>query len=50
MKALSPEVAHSLELLEGASREFTENPLREKVTSLACNWFSKHLVTGGQSR
>ena len=50
MKALSPEVAHSLQLLEGASREFTENPLREKVTSLACNWFSKHLVTGGQSR
>ena len=50
MKALSPEVAHSLQLLEGASREFTENPLREKVTSLACNWFSKHLITGGQPR
>ena len=44
MKVLSPDVDHSLEVLEGASRRFTENPLRAKVTSLACNWFSRHLV------
>jgi len=48
MRVLAPDVAHSLELLEGGSREFTENPLREKVTTLSCNWFCKHLVAGGQ--
>ncbi|HEY4211989.1 MAG TPA: hypothetical protein VGM84_10950 [Steroidobacteraceae bacterium] len=48
MRVLAPDVEHSLELLEGASREFTENPLREKVTTLSCNWFCKHLVAGGQ--
>jgi dienelactone hydrolase len=50
MKELPPEVAHSLELLDGASREFTESPLRERVTSLALQWFSGHLVAGGQPR
>jgi dienelactone hydrolase len=50
MKALPPDVYHSLELLEGASREFTENPLREEVTRRACNWFSRHLIAGGQVR
>jgi hypothetical protein len=50
MKELSPEIEHSLELLDGASREFTENPLRKKVTSLACHWFFRHLVAGGQQR
>src|SRR5690349_5896455 len=48
MRVLAPDVAHSLELLDGESREFTENPLREKVTTLSCNWFCEHLVAGGQ--
>lgn len=50
MRVLAPDVPHWLELLEGASREFTENPLREKVTSLARDWFCKHLIAGGQPR
>ncbi len=49
MKVLPPDVNHSLELLEGASREFTENPLRDEVTRRACDWFSRHLIAGGQT-
>jgi len=50
MRVLAPDVPHWLELLEGASREFTENPLRETVTGKARDWFCKHLVAGGQPR
>ena len=49
-RGMAPDVGHSLELLEGASRSFTEMPLREKVTSLSIDWFRKHLTGGVSAR
>jgi putative phosphoribosyl transferase len=47
LKAMAPDVGHSLELLEGESRTFGDNPLREKVTSLAIGWFCRSLTPAG---
>jgi putative phosphoribosyl transferase len=47
LQAMPPDIGHSLELLEGASQAFVENPLREKVVNLALEWFQRHLIAGG---
>jgi dienelactone hydrolase len=46
LQAMPRDIGHSLELLEGASQAFVENPLREQVANLALDWFQRHLIVG----
>jgi len=48
LKAIPRDTGLSLQMLEGTSRQFTESPLREKVTSHAIDWFRSHLSVGGR--